>query len=121
MKNDRFDGDGFQVGQYAAPIPCNGVSIVVAVKPTRNTSVDSWNSVTDVFYNRLVLGLGNVDGRVKVIRNGTITQLPANTAIPDGKITILSLVVQADGTYKIGSSAKSVGDFGFWKVTKLMV
>jgi formylglycine-generating enzyme required for sulfatase activity len=101
VKNDRFDGDGFQVGQYAAPIPCNGVSIVVAVKPTRNASLDPWNSVTDVFYNRLVLGLGNADGRVKIIRNGTITQLPANTAIPDGKITILSLVVQANGTYKV--------------------
>jgi hypothetical protein len=60
----RADSDGFDCGDYGTtPIPCNGASIVTVVKPIRNSTSDSWNSIVDVFYNRFVLGILNNTGR----------------------------------------------------------
>ncbi|MCX6345149.1 MAG: carboxypeptidase-like regulatory domain-containing protein, partial [Armatimonadetes bacterium] len=98
-KNLYADGDGFLQGAYTAPITINGATIVVAVKPLRNGISTSWISCVDIFYNRLVIGVRNNTGQVLVKRNDV--QNESATAIPDGQITILTLIVQPDGTYKV--------------------
>jgi autotransporter-associated beta strand protein len=102
--NHRATSDAFQFpgpdanGTWANPIPVNGASIVVAVRPLRNGVSDGWNSVVDIFYQRLVLCVRNDNGVVQVWRNGNVQDGPA---IPHGQIAILSLVVQPDGAYKV--------------------
>ena len=106
-RNYYSDGDGFDKGYYANPISCNGASIVVAVRPIRySLPGNNWSSVVDVFYNRLVLGIRNHDGLVNVRRNGSLDF--SATAIPDGQITILTLVVQPDGKYKVYANGAEV-------------
>ena len=92
-------GDGFTVGAYTAPIACAGASIVVVAKPLRNGANAGWTSLVDVFYDRLVLGIRNDNGLVCVRRNGSLET--SAVAIPDGQITILSLIVQMNGAYKV--------------------
>jgi sialate O-acetylesterase len=99
-------GDGFTVGSYAAPIVCNGASIIVVAKPIRNGAGAGWTSIVDLFYDRLVLGIRNDSGLVCVRRNGTVDN--NDSPIPDGQITILSLVVQADGTYMVYANGKEI-------------
>jgi hypothetical protein len=91
-------GDGFSLGSYASPIACNGASIVVVAKPIRNGAGAGWTSIVDLFYDRLVLGIRNDSGLVCVRRNGPVDN--SESPIPDGQLSILSLVVQPDGTYK---------------------
>ena len=93
------NGDGFSAGSFPAAIACNGASVVVAAKPIRNGAGSGWTSIVDVFYDRLVLGIRNDSGLVCVRRNGDVET--STTAIPDGQLTILSLVVQPDGTYRV--------------------
>jgi hypothetical protein len=78
------DGDGFRQGAFSSAIAINGATIVVAVKPKRNTTATSWTSVVDLFYNRLVLGVRNSTGQIDVWRNGTFAGGSAANAIPDG-------------------------------------
>ena len=92
------DADGFLQGTYSSPIAVNGVSAVVAVKPKRNTTGTSWTSIVDLFYNRVVLGIRNSTGQLDIWRNGTL--YTSTAAIPDGQVTILSLVIQPDGQLK---------------------
>ena len=100
--------DGFRRGSYSSPIACSGASIVVAVKPARNTTSASWTSVVDIFYNRLVLGVRNNSGLVNVARNGAWSNSTA--AISDSKRTVLSLVVQSNGTYKVWANGTQIMD-----------
>ena len=96
----RTSSDGFDCGDHGStPISCNGASIVTVVKPTRNSTGDSWNSIVDIFYDRLVLGLYNNTGQVIVRRNGSFDA--TGYVIPDGQVTVLSLVCASDGTYKV--------------------
>lgn len=99
-------GDGFSVGTYASPIACDGASIVVVAKPIRNGAGAGWTSIVDLFYDRLVLGIRNDSGLVCVRRNGSVDN--SRSPIPDGQITILSLVVQADGTYNVYANGAEV-------------
>jgi hypothetical protein len=92
------DADGFLRSTHSTAIAVNGVSVVVAVKPRRNTTDTSWTSVVDLFYNRVVLGIRNSTGRLDVWRNGNL--FTSTTAVPDGQVTILSLVIQPDGQFK---------------------
>ena len=99
-RNVYADGDGYRFGgSYSSAITCTGASIVVAARPVRSADSGGWRSIVDVFYDRLVLGIANDTGLVNVWRNGTLTS--SSTAIPDGQIVILSLVVQSTGTYKV--------------------
>lgn len=98
--NSRAAQTGYRLGQFADPIPCSGATVLVVVKPVRNGVSDGWNSVVDLFYDRLVLGVRNDNGLVTVRRSGSITSAAAQ-AIPDGQTTILSLVVQPDGSYRV--------------------
>ena len=99
-KNSNVTGDGFRYGgTYSSAIACTGASIVAVAKPIRYGKADNWQSIVDVFYDRLVLGILNSDGRICVRRNGTMDY--STTIIPEGQTTILSLVVQSNGTYKV--------------------
>ena len=99
-------GDGFSTGPYTSPIACDGASIVVVAKPLRNGASSGWTSIVDVFYDRLVLGIRNDSGLVCVRRNGGVDT--GGKSIPDGQITILSLIVQADGSYKVFANGSEV-------------
>jgi hypothetical protein len=92
------DGPGYRQGTYSAPIPINGASIVVAAKPKRTPS-NNWDSIVDIFYDRLVFGIRNDNGQINVRRNGSLNF--SSASIPDGQTTILSLVVQPNGQYKV--------------------
>jgi hypothetical protein len=98
--------DGFQLGgDYLAPIPVSGASVVTVVKPERKAISDPWTSIVDVFYNKLVLGIRNDSGNLIVWRNGTLVNGPS---IPDGQKTILSLVVQPTGQFKVYANGLEV-------------
>lgn len=105
-KNLYSDGDGFQQSNPADAIPINGATIVVAAKPTRNTIGTSWTSIVDIMYSRLTIGIRNNTGQVVVRRNGT--QNDSSATIPDGQITILSIVVQPNGAYKVYANGTQI-------------
>jgi Concanavalin A-like lectin/glucanases superfamily/Carboxypeptidase regulatory-like domain len=104
------DGNGFRQGTYSAAIPINGATIVVAVKPTRNTTGTSWTSIVDLFYNRLMLGIRNSTGQIDVWRNGAFSGGSAANAIPDGQPTVLSLVAQPTGQFKVFANGAQIMD-----------
>ncbi|MFN7562244.1 MAG: LamG-like jellyroll fold domain-containing protein [Prosthecobacter sp.] len=104
------DGDGFRQGTYSSAIAINGATIVVAAKPKRNSTGTSWTSIVDLFYNRLVLGIRNSTGQIDVWRNGTFAGGSAANAIPDGQSTILSLVVQPTGQFKVFANGTQIMD-----------
>jgi len=91
---------------FTSPIPIDGATIVTAVKPVRNTAGGGWNSVVDIFYDRLCLGILNQSGRVivKVTGEGAANHTwtaPEGTAIPDGEAGILSLTVTRTGAFTV--------------------
>lgn len=101
------DGDGYRFGSsYATPISCHGATIVAVVRPIRNGASTGWTSIVDVFYDRLVLGIQNDSGKVCVRINGSLDI--SDAAVPDGQLTILSLVVQPDGSYKVWANGVEV-------------
>ncbi|MEI6604225.1 MAG: LamG-like jellyroll fold domain-containing protein [Verrucomicrobiota bacterium] len=107
-KNSAVTQDGFVTATYSSPIAINGATIVVVVKPTRNTTYGYQYSVVNAFFDRLSLGIENPTGRVLVRCNGSYDWAAANTAIPDGQTTILSLVVQPTGQYKMYANGTQI-------------
>ena len=105
-RNIYLDGDGYSFNTYSKPIACKGASIVTVARPIRNQIGSVWTSIVDVFYDRLTLGIQNDSGRVCVRRNGPVVNSTA--VIPDGQITILSMVVQPDGAYKVYANGVEV-------------
>lgn len=108
VKNSSVEYDGLNMGSVASPIPCTGATIVTVAKPVRLGSDSGWNSIVDFFYDRLVLGIMNGSGKVMVRRNGSLETSTAT--IPDGQTTILSLVVQQSGAYKVYANGTQVMD-----------
>jgi sialate O-acetylesterase len=106
VRNVAAESDVLNLGTVAAPIPCNGATIIVVAKPARFGTDPGWTSIVDFFYDRLVLGIMNGSGKVVVRRNGSVDTSTA--AIPDGQTTILSLVVQPNGTYKVHANGIEV-------------
>ena len=99
VDNAHADGDGFLYKSFTKPIACNGASVIAVVKPIRDDVPTGWTSVIDVFYDRLMLGVKTDSGRVIVKRNGSTRESEA--AIPDGQTTILSMIVQPNGAYRV--------------------
>ena len=108
VRNVYNDSDGLNMGTVASASPCTGATVVVVVKPTRFGSDQGWTSVVDFFYDRLVLGVLNGSGAVVVKRNGV--QNTSTATIPDGQTTILSLVIQQSGAYKVYANGSLVMD-----------
>jgi hypothetical protein len=108
VDNVYADGDGFRQGTSSVAVPINGASIVVAVRPNRNTTGTSWTSIVDLFYNRLVLGIRNNTGLIDVHRNGTL--FTSTTAIPSGQATVLSLVAQPAGQFRVFANGVQIMD-----------
>jgi len=93
------EGDGFRFGAArSVDLECDGFTIVAAVRHRRHSARNSWDSVVDIFYDRLQLGVYNWNGTVYVRRNGHART--SDFALVDGQIAVLSLVVQPDGTWK---------------------
>jgi len=92
---------------FADPIAIDGATIVVAVKPVRYSfGGEPWNSIVDVFYDQLCIGISNSTGLVKVkIDDGRATNpvwtAPAETAIADGEKGILSMTVSNTGAFTV--------------------
>jgi hypothetical protein len=99
IRNSYGDHDGYLFGHYVSAIPVNGASIVVAVQPERNSTDTAWSSVVDAFYQQLVLSVKNQTGQVQIRCNGT--HIDTGVIIPNGQKTILSLVVQPNGSYRL--------------------
>jgi sialate O-acetylesterase len=106
VKNVANDADCLNLGTVASAIPCTGATIVVVAKPSLFGSDPGWTSIVDFFYDRLVLGIMNGTGKVVVRRNGSLET--SSVTIPDGQTTILSLVVQQNGTYKVFANGVEV-------------
>lgn len=106
VKNIASEADCLNLGTIASAIPCTGATIVVVAKPSLLGSDPGWTSIVDFFYDRLVLGIMNGTGKVVVRRNGSLETSAAT--IPDGQTTILSLVVQQNGNYKVFANGVEV-------------
>ena len=90
--------DGFRFGSGStSPIPVNGVTIIAAVKPTYcSPGGEPRGEVVDIFYGDLFLAVGHTDGQVIVCRR-SYQQFNTGYFIPDGQMTLLSLVVSSTG------------------------
>lgn len=97
-KNIYADADGFRQARYATPLIASGVSIFAAVRPNYvSVGGEPRGEIVDIFYDRLALSVSHADGRLMVARGYWNDWGPA---IPNGQKTILSLIVQPNGTYK---------------------
>lgn len=102
INNHKSSGDGFDMGIFASTdsIPCSGASVVMAVKPTRDGVHADWVACLNVFTYTLSVGVRNDTGNICARRNSTLYNYPT-AVVPDGQITILSMVVQPTGTFKV--------------------
>jgi hypothetical protein len=104
------NGPGWRFGsENLGPIAVNGASIVAVIKmgDTRTVS-NNWDSVVDVFYDRLVLGVRNDNGLVNVRANGSLVFAPTGTELAEGQKAVLSMVAQPDGTYRVWVNGSEV-------------
>ena len=106
VRNLYAAGNGFDLGRFTTPIPCEGVTIIAAVRPVRNNLAAPFTCIVSAFHTHLALGVRNDSGMVFVSRNGV--QNNTGVTIPDGQMTILSLVVQPDGKYKVYANGTQV-------------
>ena len=94
-------------------IPCNGATIVAVARPIRDGST-TYGSLVNIFRQNLVLGMHDNTGLVYVLRNATNINnrvwSGASTAIPDRQKTILALVVQPAGDYKVYANGALIMD-----------
>ncbi|MCX6878991.1 MAG: hypothetical protein NTW21_35060, partial [Verrucomicrobia bacterium] len=74
--NHMTSGDRYNASSLCpAPYAINGGSIVVAVRPIRPATDDhtwDWDSIVDMQYDQMVIGIRNWDGRVCVRRKGSL-------------------------------------------------
>ena len=89
---------GFLQGTYSSAIPVTGATIVMYVKPTRNSTSTTTTSCVEIFGTELSLGVRNSTGRVNCYINGTRSYASAN-AITSGAAAVVSLVVQSTGAF----------------------
>jgi hypothetical protein len=112
-KNVYSDYDGYSQGYYTAPLSCNGVTIVAAVRPVYvSVPGEPRGEIVDIFYDRLALSVSHGDGRLMVARGYWNDWGPA---IADGQKTIVSLVVQPNGAYAAyinGAQVMTGGPYG---------
>lgn len=117
MKNLSASSQGYRLqdpsipgGNYSIPIEVNGATIVVAVKPLPRIGSDNWDCIVDIFYNRLMLGMRNDTGQVCTWRNGDLAL--SGATLPVGEVSVLSMVVQPDGAYKVWANGVEIMNIG---------
>ncbi len=104
MNHNGSTQDGHRIMQIAqgTVLPINGATIVTVIKPKRVGAVNMYQPVVSVLLGQLELSVRNGDGLIQVGRKGTDwTNYDSAVAIPDGQKTIISLVVQPNGTYNV--------------------
>lgn len=111
--NLRASGDGYRYpggvgtgGEYLSSIPCSGATIIAVAAPATGQAADGWNSIVDVFYDRLTLGIRNDTGAVFARVNGSGAN--STDLIPSYQPTVLSMVVQPDGSYNVWANTALV-------------
>jgi len=98
--NRYASGDGYTIGQYSAVIPVTGLTATAVIQPQGDgVNGGNWTSIIDVMYSRFILGIRGTDGVLRVNRNGAWT---------NGQKTILTAVVQPDGTYVVYANGVQV-------------
>ena len=111
-KNVAYGTGYYNTWTWTSPVAVNGVSAVAVVKPVRiATNLRGWTPVIDVLFGAFRLGVLNDTGVVILTRSnpsGTQTQVNSSTAIPDGQSTVLSAVVQPDGSYQVWANGTSI-------------
>ena len=95
---------------------------MVVARPERSALNGGGGSLVNVFYDRLSVDIKNKNGEFFVRSNGGAGKAKGHDAVetlkagaPDGQITILSLIVQPDGSYVLyanGQKAQS-GQSGY--------
>ena len=102
----------------AGAIPCNGATIVVVARPVRDGTTN-YGSLVNMFRQNLVLGVHDGTGVVYVWRNASNINnripngsplVPTPYAIPDRQKTVLSLVVQSAGDFKVYANGALIYD-----------
>lgn len=96
--NQQDSANCYKLGRYDTAIPVNGVTIVTACRPVR-ASFGNWKSIVDCFYSDLTLGVENSSGNVVMWRKNNLYW--TGVIIPNGEITILSMVVQPTGQIEL--------------------
>jgi hypothetical protein len=104
--NKNADADGFRLNRINATasqdIPVEGVTIMAMVRPIYYGSGNNWQSIVDFYYSDLRLQLARHNGMVGVYRKGNWQDV---AQIPDGQLTIVTLVLQTNGAYKVWFNA----------------
>ena len=103
---DAFQFPGPNSDNSWGAIPVSGATIVAAVRPIYTTA-DTRGEVVDIMYDRLVLAVNPANGRIITARQANWYDSGGYT-IPNGQITILSMVVQSDGTFKVYANGTQV-------------
>ncbi len=96
--NEFDEGGGFRLPDFQNDIPINGATIIARVDHERNDDGGNWRSIVEVFFDRLLLGVQNWDGKIVAKRNGVYKIY--DQKLPE-KPVVISMVVQPTGQYKI--------------------
>ena len=103
-------------GQYTNPIPLgSGATIVLATIPQTNAIAVPWDSIVDIFFNQLSLGIRNDTGQICVgvndntgANNSTPNNFYNGPTVPSGQIIILSIVVSTSGKFMVYTNGIAV-------------
>ncbi|MCF7730618.1 MAG: hypothetical protein K9N23_02980 [Akkermansiaceae bacterium] len=97
---NKAEGDGFKYTNVPQPntLPFNGGSIVVAARPVRYSPGSNYQCLVSNLLFQFSLCVQRDTGQLKVIRQGAWYDGPS---IPNGQITVFSVVVQNNGTFKV--------------------
>ncbi|MCF7730617.1 MAG: carboxypeptidase regulatory-like domain-containing protein [Akkermansiaceae bacterium] len=97
---NKQDGDGFRYTNIPQPgtLPFDGGTIVVAARPVRTATGNAYQCLVSNLLFQFSLCVQRDTGQLIVLRKGGWYYGPN---IPNGQITVFSVVVQNDGTFKV--------------------
>lgn len=87
---------------YTNPIPSSGATVVAVIKPTLDVydPENGWDALVSMFSGQFGVGVDNNDGEINVSRNNKgAPAITTGVYLPDGQITVLSVVMQANGNF----------------------
>ncbi len=109
-QNFRAESEGYNLGRFASPIAVNGATIVVAARPVSLRNSRSLDINRRHFLRQTSPWHPQQHRIVCVKRNINVSGTTQNsaTAIPDGQMTVLSLVLQPDSSYKVYANGTEI-------------